>query len=181
MDFNQQLIDELKVNSNGLTITTKIGDIKNINDFVTEKPELVVCCGDTLSHLDNKNEIQKFISDVSNSLARNGKLVLSFRDYSTNLTDTNRFIPVKSDETKILTCILDYETEFVTVTDLLHEKTSSGWIQKVSSYKKVRLITSEIMELLNQSHFKIEFIGVISRLTTIVATKLDEKQKARLR
>lgn len=171
VDFNQQLIDELKVNSKGLTITAKIGDIKNVSDFFTEKPELIVCCGDTISHLDNKIEIHKFIIDISNSLDKNGKLILSFRDYSNNLTDKNRFIPVKSDETKILTCILDYENDFVNVTDLLHEKTSDGWIQKVSSYKKVRLITSEIVELLGQNNLKVEINKIINRLTTIIATK----------
>lgn len=171
VDFNQQLIDELKTNSNGLTITTKIDDIKNVIDFFTDKPELIVCCGDTISHLDNKNEIEKFITDISNSLDKNGKLILSFRDYSYSLTDTNRFIQVKSDETKILTCILDYENEFINVTDLLHEKTNDGWIQKVSSYKKVRLITNEIVELLQKNNFEIEFNDIVNRLTTIIAKK----------
>lgn len=176
VDFNQQLIDELKANSNGLTITAKTADIRNVNDFLKDKSELIVCCGDTLSHLDNKNEIGKFIADISKSLENGGKLILSFRDYSNILTGTNRFIPVKSDETKILTCILDYENEFVNVTDLLHEKTNDGWIQKVSSYKKVRLLTNEIEELLRKNNFEIEFNEIVNRLTTIIAIKNDGKK-----
>lgn len=55
VDFNQQLLDELKVNSKGLKITTKTADIRYVNDFINDKSELIVCCGDTLSHLDNNS------------------------------------------------------------------------------------------------------------------------------
>ncbi len=171
VDFNQQLIDELKANSDGLIIKTRIDDIKNVKDYITDKPELIVCCGDTVSHLDSKIEIEKLMKDISDSLVQNGKLILSFRDYSNSLSDTDRFIPVKSDDTKILTCILDYEDEYVNVTDLLYEKTNNGWIQKVSSYKKVRIITDEITGLLLKNNFKIELNNLINRLTTIIAVK----------
>jgi SAM-dependent methyltransferase len=171
VDFNQQLLNELKANANGLPITTKIADIRNVNHFLKDKAALIVCCGDTLSHLDNKPEIEKFMADISNSLENGGKLILSFRDYSKKLTGTNRFIPVKSDDTKILTCILDYENEFVNVTDLLHEKTNDGWIQKVSSYRKVRLLPNEIEELLQKNNFEIEFNELVNGLTTMIATK----------
>jgi len=67
--------------------------------------------------------------------------------------------------------ILDYEDEFVNVTDLLHEKTIKGWKQKISSYKKVRLLTSEILQFLKISGMTININGVINRMTTIIATK----------
>ncbi|MCK9407771.1 MAG: hypothetical protein WCX28_01270 [Bacteriovoracaceae bacterium] len=51
--------------------------------------------------------------------------LLTFRDYSTELTGNSRFIPVKSDASQILTCILEYSSETVTVTDqkMTHEIT----------------------------------------------------------
>jgi len=55
---------------------------------------------------------------------------------STELINTQRFIPVKSDDNKILNCILEYDNDKVKVTDLLHEKTPKGWKQKESSYFK---------------------------------------------
>lgn len=176
IDFNQHLVDELKSNAKGLAITTRIGDIRHIRQFSENKPELIACCGDTLSHLDTKKEIRTLIADISDMLDINGKLILSFRDYSTILTDTNRFIPVKSDENKILTCIVEYEDEFVRVTDLLHEKANDGWVQKVSSYKKVRLLTNEVVEMLLTNNFEIEVNRVVNRLTTIVASKIGEKK-----
>lgn len=170
IDFNQKLLDELKVNAYGLDIKVIKDDIKNVVTFA-DKPELIICCGDTLSHLDNKIEVKTFIQDTVKSLDKNGKLILSFRDYSTKLAGLDRFIPVKSDDTKILTCILDYEDEFVNVTDLLYEKTNAVWIQKVSTYKKVRLFTSEVVEQLEANGMTIKFNQIVNRLTTIIASK----------
>jgi SAM-dependent methyltransferase len=170
VDFNQQLLEELKINAKDLKIKAINDDIKKVEEFAVN-PELIVCCGDTLSHLADKSEIIKFISDISNSLDSKGKVILSFRDYSTKLTGTDRFIPVKSDNSRILTCILDYEEEFVNVTDLLHEKINEVWIQKVSSYKKVRIFTNEIAGYLESNGMKIKFNKLVNRLTTIIATK----------
>lgn len=170
VDFNEQLLSELKSYSKGLHILAKNADIRNIKRLA-DYPELIVCCGDTLSHLDSKQEIELFIANIADSLCMEGKLILSFRDYTEPLTGTNRFIPVKSDENKILTCILDYKTGFVEVTDLLHEKTESGWQQKVSSYRKVRLKTDEIVSMLEGCSLKITFNQIVNRLTTIIAVK----------
>jgi SAM-dependent methyltransferase len=170
VDFNQQLLNELNINAKDLNITTINDDIKKVETFANN-PELIICCGDTLSHLDNKIEVKNFIVNIVKSLDKNGKLILSFRDYSTKLTGIDRFIPVKSDDTKILTCILDYEDEFVNVTDLLCERTDNVWKQKVSTYKKVRLLTNEIVEHLEGCGMTIKFNQIVNRLTTIVAGK----------
>jgi SAM-dependent methyltransferase len=170
IDFNQQLLDELKVNAKDLDVTVINDDIKKVETFAN-KPELIICCGDTLSHLDNKIEVKIFITNIVKSLEKNGKLILSFRDYSNKLTGIDRFIPIKSDGTKILTCILDYEDEFVNVTDLLYERTDDVWKQKVSNYKKVRLLTNEIVEHLEGCGMTIKFNQIVNRLTTIVAGK----------
>lgn len=170
IDFNQNLLDELKANARDLNITTINEDIKKVEIFAN-KPELIVCCGDTLSHLNNNSEIKTFIADIAKALSNKGKLILSFRDYSTKLTGTDRFIPVKSDDTKILTCILDYEDEFVNVTDLLHERTDDVWKQKVSTYKKVRLFTNEIVGYIEANGLTIKFNQIVNRLTTIIASK----------
>src|SRR5690606_31430902 len=134
-------------------------------------PEVIVCCGDTLSHLESKQEIEKLIADISNVLDRHGKAIFTFRDYSTPLTGKDRFIPVISDSDRIMTCILDYGIDFVNVTDLLYERTNDGWKQKVSTYRKVRLVTSEIVDLLASNGLIVTFNQTISRLITIVAIK----------
>jgi uncharacterized UPF0146 family protein len=171
VDFNKQLLSELTINAKGLNIEILNDDIKKIKKFADKETELIVCCGDTISHLNNKTEVENLITDISTVLKSGSKTVLSFRDYSTELTGDDRFIPVKSDDNRILTCVLDYEKETVRVTDLLNEKTETGWKQKVSSYNKVRILTNEIVKILEANGMKIQLNQVINRMTTIIAIK----------
>jgi hypothetical protein len=76
--------------------------------------------------------------------------------------------------------VLEYENEFIKVTDLLYERSHDGWKQKVSSYKKVRLLTHEIVEHLEENGMTINFNDITNRLTTIVATKENQKFNASL-
>ena len=96
---------------------------------------------------------------------------MSFRDYSNPLIGDSRFIPVKSDDSKILTCCLDYEETKVRVTDILQYKTETGWQQKVSSYYKVRISPQQIFAMIEECELKIQLNEVISRMTTIIAAK----------
>ena len=89
-----------------------------------------MCCGDTITHLENKSAIETLINDCANVLNKKGQIVLSFRDYSAELNDQQRFIPVKSDNHNILTCILEYDANSVKVTDLLQQKIDNEWNQK---------------------------------------------------
>lgn len=136
VDFNEQLLKELDFHTMGMRVNIIYDDIRMVTRFKNLRPELIVCWGDTLTHLDDRTDIKKFLKDVSSVLEPGGKFLLSFRDYSTALSGDSRFIPVKNDASRILTCVLDYQEEFVTVTDLLHERTENGWQQKVSSYRK---------------------------------------------
>lgn len=172
VDFNAQLLAELRKNAEGLHIETLNDDIKHIRAFAGEEVELIVCCGDTLSHLDNKREIKALLIDISTTLSKGGKAVFNFRDYSTELTGDKRFIPVKADDTRILTCVLEYEREAVIVTDLLYERTEMGWQQKVSSYKKVRISIKDVIEVLEGNGMQIELNQVINGMITMVAVKL---------
>ena len=171
VDFNQQLLYELKANVKGLDIEILHQDIRQIKQFASLEPELVICCGDTISHLDNKQEIETWIADSSSILIPCSKLLLSFRDYSVELTGDKRFIPVKSDDSRILTCVLEYGNDTVRVTDLLHERTETRWVQKVSSYNKVRISMGEIAGIIEANGLKIELNQVINRMTNIVAVK----------
>ncbi len=171
IDFNKQLLSELKRNAQQLPITGFEDDIRHVTKYADPKPELIVCWGDTLTHLGSLAEIRQLIIDCSELLTEGGKLILSFRDYSAALLGDLRFIPVKSDDTKILTCCLDYETDKVRVTDLLQVRTENGWQQKASSYYKVRLSPDEIVETIAGCGLDITFNEVVNRMTTLIATK----------
>lgn len=171
IDFNLQLLTELKQNTRELAVTVFEDDIRRVKKHADPKPELVMCWGDTLTHLDTIAEVRQFIVDCCDVLAEEGTLIFSFRDYTTELTGDNRFIPVKSDDTRILTCCLDYETERVRVTDLLHVKTDTGWKQNVGSYYKLRLSPRDIVHTIAQCSMTITYNDVVNRMVTIIATK----------
>jgi len=171
VDFNEQLLRELKKNSKDLVIRILQDDIKNIKQFADKEVELVSCCGDTLSHLNHRHEIKTLIADICSVLRIGGKILLSFRSYSTELVGDDRFLVVKNDNYRILTCVLDYYPEKVRVTDLLHEKTPGGWKQKVSSYFKVRIFPADVIAMLESAGFSIQLNTVINRMTTVIAIK----------
>ncbi len=171
IDFNKQLLSELIHNAQQLPITGFDDDIRQVKKYADPKPELIMCWGDTLTHLGSLGEIRQLIIDCCELLTEGGKLILSFRDYSIALLGDQRFIPVKSDDTKILTCCLDYEADKVRVTDLLQVRTENGWQQKVSSYYKVRLPPKEIEETIVGCGLDITFNEVVNRMTTLIATK----------
>jgi SAM-dependent methyltransferase len=171
VDFNRQLLSELEANRQGLPVEIMEDDIRAVKKYAEPKPELIVCWGDTLTHLESLDEIEKLISDCAEVLPDEGKLILAFRDYSVPLTGDARFIPVKADETRILTCCLDYEETKVRVTDLLHYQTENGWVQKVSSYDKVRVSPAEIESINLRNGLKIRSNKIIQRLVTIIAER----------
>ncbi len=171
VDFNRQMLAELETNRRDLPVEIIEGDIRAVEKIAAEKPELIVCWGDTLTHLESLAEIEKLIADCARVLTGGGKLILSFRDYSAPLIGDARFIPVKADDTRILTCCLDYENERVRVTDILHYKAENGWMQKVGSYYKVRVSPAQIEAMILESGLKITFQKVAARLDTIIAEK----------
>ena len=171
VDFNEKLLNELKSNPNASGIKTTLLDITNVMELEDLKPELIICCGDTITHLDSKERIEKLISDCSKILTVNGNLILTFRNYTSELNDLQRFIPVKSTSDRILTCILEYEPEKVKVTDLLHEKSNGQWNQKVSSYLKVRIEPKEVVQILEKNGMEIKLNQPINRMETIIAKK----------
>lgn len=171
VDFNQHLLHELKSHPERDSIKMVQSDIQNVRQFEENMPELIVCWGDTITHLDSREEVQKLITDCADVLTSPGKLILSCRDYSVELKGEQRYIPVKSDENRILTCILDYEPEKRMVTDLLYEKTGEGWQQKVSAYQKVRIAPAVLEEMIKNSGLSIIFHKPMNPITLIAEKK----------
>lgn len=176
IDFNKQLVDELISNTESLPVTVINDDFRTLDQYSSIKPGLIVCCGDTLTHLDSKEEVSLLLADVYSILADDGKLLLTFRDYSTELQDTQRFIPIKSDSTRVFTCFLEYFPDKVRITDLLYEFENNKWVQKVSSYFKLRLTEPFVVDYLRYFGFSIILSKVENRIIHIIAQKCNNQQ-----
>jgi SAM-dependent methyltransferase len=171
VDNNRQLLEELRVNKGRLNIKIVEEDIREILKFKGLNPDLIVCAGDTLTHLENYNEIEQFLENCCVVLQPGGFLFLSFRDYSNKLSGDARFIPVKSDENRIMTCFLEYTPTQVHVTDIIHEKQGDCWDQKVHSYFKFRISDAEVKDILSGCKMAIHSEQSERGMITIVAQK----------
>ena len=140
IDSCQQLLDELRARSGSLPIATVTADIVDFHKLVQQAADVILCMGDTLTHLPDVSSVERLFADVARSLAVGGMLVCTFRDYvSAPLQAERRFIPVRSDDKRILTCFLEYFDDQVVVHDVLQQWEDGRWRQTVSSYPKLRL------------------------------------------
>jgi hypothetical protein len=73
-------------------------------------------------------------TDISGRPTDGGAFIVTFRDYSLALIGEKRFIPVRSDADRMLTCFLEYDDDAVTVHDIPHERDGTAWQQRVSAY-----------------------------------------------
>jgi hypothetical protein len=134
-------------------------------------PEIIICMGDTLTHLDTFEKVEELFEKSYKIIAPGGKFVISFRDYSTALVGNSRIIPVMSDECRILTCLLEYEENKVNVTDILHENHKGTWVQKVSTYQKLRLTEMGVKRMLSQIGFNVLSSMPINRTVHCICQK----------
>ena len=156
VDFNKQLLIELYSNKKNLPVLIIekeiIAYLNSCDDVI---PEIIVCMGDTLTHFDTFEKVEELFEKSYKIIAPGGKFVISFRDYSTALVGNSRIIPVMSDECRILTCLLEYEENKVNVTDILHENHKGTWVQKVSTYQKLRLTEMGVKRMLSRIGFNV--------------------------
>lgn len=173
VDFNRQLLDELCINKKDLNIEVACDEMISFLESFNRSAEAIVCMGDTITHLETINHVEELVVKISDRLVPGGKLVLSFRELITELKGHERFIPLRSDETRILTCFLEYFPNHVVVHDILQELQSGEWIQKVSSYPKLRLSESYMTRLLERSNVKILSTERISGMFYLVGQKAN--------
>ena len=155
IDESQILLNALKSNVDDLPIQTIRDDLVDFPRHLSGEVDLILCMGDTLTHLENRSAVERLFDSAKRALRPRGRLVLTFRDYSRVLSDEERFIPVRSDDTKILTCFLEYSESHVMVHDILHEKRDSAWNLSVSAYQKLRLSPDSVSSSLESRGFTV--------------------------
>lgn len=139
VDTSSYLLEQLHQHSAGLRVKPVQADLRDFARHTSGPADLILCMGDTLTHLNSTAEIGLLFRDVAASLRPGGQFVATFRDYRQLPSGDQRFIPVRSDQHRIHTCFLEPLGEWVLVHDIVHEYANDGWSQKVSSYKKLRL------------------------------------------
>ena len=139
IDSATLLLEQLRNLGAGLPIETVLADLLTFRQHLTRPAGLIVCMGDTLPHLDDHDQVALLFREVSAALAPDGTFVATFRDYTAPPSGDSRFIPVRADSDRILTCFLETHPEHMLVHDILHERQGTAWHMRVSSYRKLRL------------------------------------------
>ena len=109
--------------------------------------------GDTLVHTSSKDQVQQLFQNVFDHSRPGGKLLLSFRDLSTELRGVERAIPVRLDEDGLMATFLEYTDSHVNVHDMLFIRKDGQWQMTKSAYQKLRLSCDEAVAMLDQTGF----------------------------
>ena len=146
VDTSSYLLGQLREHGTGLAVETVQADLRDFARYVPRPADLILCMGDTLTHLSSAGNLNLLFRDVAGSLRPGGVFVATFRDYRQLPQGDKRFIPVRSDLRRIHTCFLEQTAERVIVHDIVHEYGADGWSQRVSSYEKLRLSPGVVVQ-----------------------------------
>ena len=177
IDSCRVLLDDFRARAAGLPIAIIEADIGAFRAHVGSPCDVILCLGDTLTHLPTFDAVDALLHEVGAALGEGGMFAATFRDYASKTLEGNeRIIPVKRDATRILTCFLEYGTARVTVHDIVTQLEAQRWVQSESSYSKLRLAPGWVIS-------KLEALGLIARQETapsgmvrVVARKLARRE-----
>lgn len=173
IDTSPHLLGELTAAMGERPIKPILFDLIAFSDFVRPgSAGAIVCMGDTLPHLEGRALVSRLFRDAHEALEKGGRLVLTFRDLSVELTGLERFLPVRADKDRVMVCMLEYGPETVLVNDLIHVRDGDEWNMHKGSYTKLRLSPDHIVDELKNIGFDIGYHGPAGRMHAISAVKV---------
>ncbi len=173
LDTSAQLLGELAERTAGLPVAAVCADLLTFAAHCPKSPHLVVCMGDTLSHLAAPEQVRELAAAAFAALLPGGALVLGFRDLSRALTGTDRIVPVRTSDDRIFTCFLEFLADRVQVHDVVHSRTGQGgeWSVAKSSYLKLRLAADQVAQELTSAGFVLRHLTTQAGLVELIAVK----------
>jgi SAM-dependent methyltransferase len=171
IDLSSHLLAELKENAKDLSIEIINDDLLNFSKHCPDTVELVVCMGDTLTHLNTHQNIREHFRKVYSALEIGGQVILTFRDLTSELKGLDRFIPIRNNANTIFTCFLEFEKDYVKVHDIIYERKHNQWELKKSVFNKIRISPQWAREILQDFGFKVETYDIHNGIVCIIAQK----------
>jgi SAM-dependent methyltransferase len=172
IDFSAVMLQEYRTRTSALGATAIEADLAQFDaggGFA-----VAVCFGDTVSHLASWEDVRALFANVHRSLETGGHFLLASRDHSRVYRGDERFLLVRADATRSLTCVLEDEGEHVRVTDVVHARVQDRCSMNVSSYRKLRVSPSTLRAALHDAGFEVlrsmEIAGGVSVLHATVVS-----------
>jgi SAM-dependent methyltransferase len=171
IDTSGTLLDAMQSHIGPRQIKRVRDDLLSFRKHLEAQAALIVCMGDTLTHLPDRQAVERLFAEVAEALEGGGTFIVTFRDYSTPLIGLKRFIPVRSDSDRILTCFLEYDDVAVTVHDILNERDGSDWRQRVSAYRKLRLSPDWVAGTLGAKGLQVRIEQGVAGMARLIAKR----------
>jgi SAM-dependent methyltransferase len=176
VDTSDTLLKELGEGCAGMPVTTLQADLLDEPKFAALAPfELILCVGDTLTHLASMKEVDKLIRMAARLLAPGGALLLQFREQPKDLSPQDSVIKMRAERDRIMQCVLHFEPERVWVTDVVHEWNGQAWLTTKSTYPKLRISTDVVLEIATTAGLNVRFNETLTRQRVLVLTRSDSK------
>jgi SAM-dependent methyltransferase len=171
IDLDPGLLDELERHDPEGSVRTIVGDLMDFGDHADGPLELAVCMTDTLLHLESTNQVRTLFERLHRRLEPGGRFIATFRDLSSPLEGLDRFIPVKSSDSRLLTCFLEDADGRIKVHDLLHERVGEAWHFSKSFYYKLKISAHDARSWLHGAGFDDVQTTVDKGLVTLIAKR----------
>lgn len=169
IDLNEDLLKQAKKNKAHANCTFQVGNMLNLkNDFKPDQFDVVLCFGNTLVHLENKEQIRLMLQGINAVLKPGGLFLLQILNYDYILDENISELPtIESDNIKF---VRKYEFEkasdqIVFQTDL-HLKKEDQMISNETQLLPLKsqelkdlLILENFIEIEFFSNFKMEPFG----------------------
>ena len=147
VDSSPALLEELSTVCQGREVTAVLGDVLDDSAYRAHAPfASILCVGDTLTHLRHRTDVDTLLERCATLLAPEGKLVLQFREQAVDLPPENCTFTTLAEQHCLMECVLHFQPDYVWVTDLVHEWTGERWQSIHSTYSKLRLTASEVID-----------------------------------
>ena len=171
LDTSAALLAELRQHARGRPVKTYTADLTSFDQVVSERANTIVCMGDTLTHLASRKAVAALCVKIARCLRPGGRMVLSWRDLSDPPKGLDRFIPVRSDPDRIMTCFLEDHGNTVMVHDLMYFWQNDAWHSDSSAYPKLKLSASWVRQTLSDAMLPPDFETVARGMVIMSARR----------
>lgn len=172
VDFDAGLLSELRAQTpeHGARLTLKEADLlAYLRDAQQRRFDVVLCVGDTLTHLPAESSVVELVERSARLLTSNGRLALSYRDSTRFAAEgVGRFIEVARDRRRTMHCLLEpIDAGHLRVTDIVTEVEAEGPRTRLGDYVKLRIAPERILEAARAAGLELERRGDEGGLTTL--------------
>lgn len=112
VDLDKEMVNRIKEKNceEGTNVNAMVMDMNSV-DSIKEKFDLIICIGNSLVHLDNKEDINNLITKLYKLLNENGILIIQIVNYDRIIEKDIKELPLIQRQDKGVTFVRNYERE----------------------------------------------------------------------